>query len=182
MQKALVIIDMLDDFILPSGKLYFEKGRTVVGPIARLKVAFRDCGAPAIYGNDAHPENSQEFSEWAAHCLVGSSGARIIQELSPEPGDIVLHKNSLSLFHDGIAERILNGLDVSHLYLVGVATEYSIKSCAIDAMKRGLTATVVSDAIAGVDLRTGDAEQALEAMRHAGVRFMTAQSLLATLS
>ncbi len=180
MKNALVIIDMLNDFIMPSGKLYFEKGQTVIDPIARLKAAFRGCGAQVIYGNDAHSKDTKEFSDWTPHCLVGSSGAQIIQELSPQPGDIVLYKDSLSLFADGVAERLVRGLDVSHLYLAGVATEYSIQSCALDALERGLATTVVSDAVAGVDLRKGDARQALETMRQAGVRFTTTELLLAT--
>ncbi|MEF3696088.1 cysteine hydrolase family protein [Desulfolutivibrio sp.] len=182
MKSALVIIDMLNDFLLPSGKLFFAKGQAVIGPIARLKAAFRGCGAPVVYGADAHSEDSQEFSAWAPHCLTGSPGARIVAELSPEAGDIVIYKDALSLFQGGVAERVLRGLDVSHLFLVGVATEYSMKSCALDALACGLTVTMVSDAVAGVDRREGDAERALEAMRDAGVRFTTAQSLIASLS
>lgn len=179
MGNALVIIDMLQDFILPSGKLYFEKGRMTVDSIVRMKAAFRGKNWPVIYGNDAHPKGSDEFSAWTPHCLVGSPGALIIQELAPEPGDIVLYKDSLSLFHDGVAERILRGLDVSHLYLVGVATEYSIKACSLDALERGLAVTVASDAIAGVDLQEGDADRALEAMRRADVQFTDTATLLA---
>ncbi|NDY58952.1 cysteine hydrolase [Desulfovibrio sulfodismutans] len=181
MENALVIIDMLNDFLLPSGSLYFEKGQAVVGAIARLKAAFRGCGVQVVYGNDAHPKDSLEFSGWSPHCLAGSPGAQIVQELSPEAGDIVLYKDALSLFADGVAQRILRGLGVSHLFLVGVATEYSMKSSAFDALACGLTVTMVSDAVAGVDLREGDAEQALEALRDAGVRFVTTQSLIASL-
>lgn len=182
MGNALVIIDMLQDFILPSGKLYFEKGRSTVESIVQIKSAFRGRKLPVIYGNDAHSMGSDEFSDWTPHCLVGSPGALIIQELAPEPGDIVLYKDSLSLFHDGVAERIVRGLDVSHLFLVGVATEYSIKACSLDALERGLEVTVVSDAIAGVDLRQGDADKALEAMRLAEVQFTDTKSLLAALA
>jgi len=182
MGNALVIIDMLQDFILPSGKLYFEKARATVDFIVQLKSAFRGRKLPVIYGNDTHPKDSEEFAAWKPHCLAGSPGSQIIQELAPEPGDIVLHKDSLSLFHDGVAERIVRGLDVSHLFLVGVATEYSIKACSLDALERGLGVTVVSDAIAGVDLRQGDAEKALEAMRLAEVQFTDTKSLLAALA
>lgn len=178
MGNALVIIDMLQDFILPSGKLYFEKGRTIVDSIVRIRSAFRDRKLPVIYGNDAHPKDSEEFTSWTPHGLAGSPGAQIIQELAPEAGDIVFHKDSLSLFRDGRAERLMRGLNVSHLVVVGVATEYSIMACALDALKRGLTVTVVSDAIVGVDRREGDADRALEAMRRAGVRFTDTTSLL----
>ena len=177
MRTALVIVDMLHDFIKPDGKLYFENGQTVVAPIVRLKRAFRAAGIPVLYSNDTHPEDSAEFASWPPHCLVGSPGARIIPELPAEPGDIILCKDSLSLFQGGEAGPILRGLGVERLCMAGVATEYCVKSCALDALKQGLEVVVVKDAIAGVDLRAGDARQALEAMALAGVRFATAASL-----
>jgi nicotinamidase/pyrazinamidase len=91
MKNALVIIDMLNDFSCRPVNV-FRKGQTVIDPIARLKAAFRGCGAQVIYGNDAHSKDTKEFSDWTPHCLVGSSGAQIIQELSPQPGDIVLYR------------------------------------------------------------------------------------------
>jgi len=182
MGRAFVIVDMLHDFINPAGKLYFEKGQTAVARIVRLKAAFRAAGVPVLYGNDTHPQDSLEFSVWPPHCLVGSLGARIIPELPAEPGDIVLCKDSLSLFADSAAEKILRGLGVSHLCLAGVATEYCVKACALDALGRGMAVTVAADAIAGVDLREGDAAQALETMGHAGVRFTTTETLLADLA
>jgi nicotinamidase-related amidase len=162
--------------------LSFEKGQAVVSPIVRLKAAFRAGGWPVLYGADAHPKDATEFSDWRPHCLVGSAGAQIVTELSPEAGDIVLYKNGLSLFQDGAAQRILCGLGVSCLYMVGAATEYSMKHSALDAVACGLTVTMVSDAIAGVDIHKGDAEQALEAMRRAGVRFTTVESLIVSLT
>jgi nicotinamidase/pyrazinamidase len=179
--KILIIVDMLNDFIKPDGKLYFEKGQTVVEPIVRLKTAFRATGLPVLYGNDAHPENSEEFSHWPPHCLVGTWGARIVEELPPGPDDIILHKDSLRLFDNALAENMLQGLGVSHLYLVGVATEYCVKGCALDALTRGFAVTVIEDAIAGVDLKAGDAAKALEAMRLAGALFANTETIITDL-
>jgi nicotinamidase/pyrazinamidase len=80
-----------------------------------------------------------------------------------------------------MAQRILRGLGVTHLCMAGVATEYSMKHSALDALARGLAVTMVSDAVAGVDIREGDAQQALEAMRLAGVRFAAADDLISSL-
>jgi nicotinamidase/pyrazinamidase len=43
-----------------------------------------------------------------------------------------------------------------------------VKETAFDAAERGFHATVVRDAIRAVDLRPGDGEGAVEAMRQAG--------------
>jgi len=181
MGNAFVIVDMLHDFINPTGKLYFEKGQMVVEPIARLKSAFRTAGVPVFYCNDSHPRNSEEFTIWPPHCQAGSEGAQIIPELPTESGDIVLCKDSLSIFAERFTEIILRALGISRLYLTGVATEYCVKSCAMDALARGMSVVVVVDAIAGVDLREGDAAQALETMRLAGARFTDTRTLIADL-
>ncbi len=181
MGKALCIIDMVNDFITPSGKLYFARGQGAVESIVRIKAAFRAAGLPVLYGNDAHPANSLEFAAWGSHCVVGSPGAGIIPELSPEPGDIVLHKDSMSIFQNPFSGQILRGLGVTQLCLVGVATEYSVRHCALDAVLHDFHPVVISDAIADVEERPGDAGQALEAMRRAGVSFASAEALLADL-
>lgn len=182
MGKILLIVDMLNDFIKPDGKLYFEQGQGVVAVIAEIKAAWQAAGLPRMYVNDAHPHDSREFTVWPQHCLVGSWGARIIEELPPGPGDIILHKDSLTLFSDATAVGLLRGLGASELYLVGVATEYCVLACALDAVLQGFAVTVVLDAIAGVDLTAGDAERALDAMEQAGVAFATSREMFAPLA
>ena len=182
MDKLFLIVDMLNDFIEPTGKLYFAKGQGVIAPIKRLKAAFRAVGAPQLYVSDAHPPDSREFASWPPHCEVGSWGARIIDALAPGPGDIVLHKDSLTLFAEAAAEGLLRGLGVSRLYLAGVATEYCVKACALDAVAQGFAVTVIADAIAGVDLTPGDAGRALAAMEQAGVAFATTDDVIAALA
>jgi len=182
MDKVLLIVDMLNDFIEPWGKLYFPKGAAVIAPIVRLRAAFRAAGAPVLYDNDAHPEDSGEFATWPPHCLVGSDGARIVGALAAEPGDVIFHKDALSLFAHSRAGDVLRGLGGRHLYVAGVATEYCVKEGVLDALAQGFAVTVVSDAIAEVDLEAGNGDRALMAMRAAKAAFATTEQVLAELS
>jgi nicotinamidase/pyrazinamidase len=181
MHSVFCIVDMVNDFISPDGKLYFPRGADAVAPIVRLKAAFRAAGVPVLYDNDAHPEDSGEFEVWPPHCLMGSRGARLIDALAAGPGDIVFHKDALSLFYDGTAEKLLRGLETSRLYVAGVATEYCVKDCVLDALARGFAVTVIQDAVAGVDLTEGDCQRALAAMRQAGAVFASTEAVLAEL-
>lgn len=169
MSEVFIIVDMLNDFLRPEGKLYFPKGQTVIEPLVQLKTVLRSLGVPVVYVNDAHPHDSEEFAAWPPHCLVGSWGACIVEELSPQPGDLVLHKDSLTCFSAPAAEHLLRGFGATHLYLAGVATDYCVQACALDARARGYAVTVAQDAIAGVDLKENDGDEALAAMRQAGV-------------
>lgn len=171
MGKALVIVDMLNDFISPRGKLYFEKGQGVLAPCVRLKEAFKAAGLPVVYDNDAHPEDSEEFNVWPPHCIRGSFGAKVVEELTPEEGDIVMEKDSLSLFSVPEAAITLRARWITELYLCGVATEYCVLHAALDGIAAGFVVNVVDGAIAGVDLKQGDADRAIAEMRAAGVGF-----------
>ncbi len=172
MDKALLIIDMLNDFVRPDGRLYFPKARGIVPAVARLREAFAKHGRPVAYSNDAHPEDSAEFRIWPPHCLAGSEGAAVVPELAPGPGDGVYPKDSLRAFSNPDLETDLRAAGVAELFVCGTATEYCVKEAVIGALARGFKVVVVQDAIAGVDLQPGAVAQALEAMRRAGAVFM----------
>jgi len=181
MSAVFIIVDMLNDFIHPEGKLFFPKGSRVIEPILRLKTALRAFGVPVVYDNDAHPKNSQEFEAWPPHCIMGRWGARLVRELAAGPGDIVFHKDSLTFFYNDMAEQLLRGLGAKRLFVAGVATEYCVQSCVLDARKRGFAVTVISDAVAGVDRKPGDCTRAIAAMHKAGATFATTDGVLAGL-
>jgi nicotinamidase/pyrazinamidase len=182
MEDLLVVVDMLNDFIHPDGKLYFPKGAAVVEPCARLRRAFHAAGLPVIHAADAHPADSREFADWPPHCLAGSWGSRVIDELAPAAGELVAHKDAMSLFSHAAMDRLLKGLGVKRLHLCGVATEYCVQACALDAAARGYDVTVVVDAIAGVDMTPGASKAALEAMTRAGVRLAFCDDVLSDVS
>ena len=53
--------------------------------------------------------------------------------------------------------------------IVGLTTDYCVKATALDASRLEFETSVLTDAIAAVDLEPGDGERAIEGMREAGV-------------
>ena len=53
--------------------------------------------------------------------------------------------------------------------VVGLATDYCVGATAADAVRLGFATTVLTDAVAAVDLQPGDGERALASLRDAGV-------------
>jgi nicotinamidase/pyrazinamidase len=53
--------------------------------------------------------------------------------------------------------------------VIGLATDYCVKATALDASRLDFETSVLTDAIAAVELEPGDGERAIEAMREAGV-------------
>jgi nicotinamidase/pyrazinamidase len=66
-------------------------------------------------------------------------------------------------------ETLLREAGVESVVVVGLATDYCVKETALDAARLGFRTSVVTDAIAAVDLEPGDGQRALEDLRAAGV-------------
>jgi nicotinamidase/pyrazinamidase len=66
-------------------------------------------------------------------------------------------------------EGILRAAGVGRVVVVGLATDYCVKATALDAARLGFETSVLTDAIAAVDLEPGDGGRAIAAMRAAGV-------------
>lgn len=72
---------------------------------------------------------------------------------------------------------LLSELEVRSLYICGLATDYCVLCTAREALRRGLEVTVLTDAVAGVDLVPGESATALEDMKKAGARMATVEGL-----
>ncbi|HLI50588.1 MAG TPA: isochorismatase family protein, partial [Thermomicrobiaceae bacterium] len=73
-----------------------------------------------------------------------------------------------TLFRDRLAKD-----RVAHLYVGGLATDYCVRASVLDALSAGLAATLLIDAIAGVELNPGDSERAIAEMTAAGAATAT---------
>ncbi|HEC93634.1 MAG TPA: isochorismatase family protein, partial [Candidatus Atribacteria bacterium] len=61
-KKALLVIDMLNDFIREDGKLYIGKrGEEIILPIQRELQSFREKDNPIFYVCDHHRFDDKEF-------------------------------------------------------------------------------------------------------------------------
>jgi nicotinamidase-related amidase len=83
--KALVIIDMLNDFV--DGALANPRAQAIVPALQRLLAHGRREGWAVVFSNDAHEAGDPELAVWGEHAMAGSPGAQVIAALEPRPGD-----------------------------------------------------------------------------------------------
>ncbi len=165
---ALVIVDVQNDFC-PKGSLAVPHGDRVIAPLNRAAGYFAAAGLPVVASRDWHPQVTGHFKEYGHHDLRLPDGTVVFSKGSDPNSD------SYSAF-DGRDPRgillgdVLAALKVQHLYVGGLATDYCVKTTVLDALKAGLKVTVLTDAIAGVDVVPGDSEKALEEMAKAGAK------------
>lgn len=158
-KEALLIIDMLNDFVLEGAPLEVPDTRKIIPSIKRSIDIARKKGLPIIYVCDAHEQNDEEFSrfKWPAHAVKGTKGAQIIDELKPASEDILIEKTTYSGFYNTKLNEILKDLDIDTLYLTGCVTHICIMFTASDAVLRGYRVTVIEDAVAGLSKEDHDA-------------------------
>ena len=186
---ALIVVDVQNDFADPQGSLSVRGGADVI-PVINREVALASAnGAIVVCTQDWHPEHTPHFAKdgglWPDHCVRDTWGAVLHPTLEIPEGTPIVRKgvngeDGYSGFTmrdpadgDTIAtalEGLLRDASVDELVVTGLATDYCVKATALDAVRLGFATTVLTDAIAAVDLQPGDGERALAEMRDAGVR------------
>lgn len=151
-REALLIIDMLNDFVLEGAPLEVPETRRVIPNIRREIDAARREGRPVIYVCDTHAPDDKEFSKfgWPVHAVKGAKGAEVVQDLKPASGDIVIEKTTYSGFYRTGLEETLQRLGVERLRLTGCVTHICIMFIAYEAVLRNYEVTVVGDGVAGL--------------------------------
>ncbi len=80
---------------------------------------------------------------------VGSFEHRILDEIAPQEGELVINKNSYGAFNSTAIDQLLRNMQVECLVITGVATYGCVLATALDAADRGYKCVVVEDAVAG---------------------------------
>jgi nicotinamidase/pyrazinamidase len=182
--RALLVVDVQNDFC-PGGALGIRDGDRIISVLNRYIEYFAAEGSPVIATRDWHPEITRHFQQfggvWPVHCVQESPGARFHPDLKLPEGVLVLSKgmdpeeDSYSAFQamdsvGGLLADLLESLGVSRVYIGGLATDYCVKYSALDALKMGLDAYILNDAIAGVNLQPEDSNLAMEEMVRCGAK------------
>jgi nicotinamidase-related amidase len=149
---ALIVVDMLNDFVLPGAPLEVPETRKILPALRRRIGRARRGGELVVYVCDAHRKKDPEFARmgWPPHAVEGTPGAAVVSALSPEPGDVVVEKRSYSGFYRTALDAVLRRHGVRRLALAGCVTNICILYTAADAAMRGYDVTVDARVVAGL--------------------------------
>lgn len=183
---ALVVVDVQHDFADPAGSLYVRGGEEIIEPLAQEIASAQQAGATIVYTQDWHPETTPHFAKdggiWPVHCVIDSTGADFAPGL-PLVGPVVRKGSGREDGYSGFSVKDLDtgavrGTELStHLdesgimsiIVVGLAGDWCVKETAIDGVKLGYDVTVPLALTRFVELKPGDTEAAVAAMKAAGV-------------
>ena len=181
---ALIVVDVQNDFC-PGGPMAVPEGDAVVPVVNRLIDKFDHL----VYSRDWHPSDHTSFSDdpeyrdgsWPPHCVQNSPGAEFHPNLRVPSDALVVDKatdpevEAYSAFGGtGLALDLKNS-GVTRVFITGLATDYCVKSTALDAVDAGFEAVLIEDGVRGISEDT--ARDALAEMERAGVRRTSSQEL-----
>jgi len=198
MKKVLLLVDPLNDFIDKNGSLYVKDGEQIIPYINGIMGDFEE----VILIQDWHPYNHGSFAAtnreplysiidlngisqvmWPNHCVQNTWGSEPHKDLNPYWNHVVQKGmnpklDSYSAFYEndqktktGLTE-LLKSLNVTDVYVVGLAADYCIKFTTLDSIKDGFNTYLIKDAVRTVNLNKTDGEVALTEMEKAGVKII----------
>jgi nicotinamidase-related amidase len=164
---ALVIIDMQRDFIERGGF-----GETLGNDVTRLQAivptvkrvldAWRACRGFVVHTREAHrPDLSDcppakrlrgnpslrigDDGPMGRILVAGEPGSRIVRELAPVGGELVIDKPGKGAFYATPLLEELQRRGITHLVVMGVTTEVCVQTTLREANDRGYECLLVED-------------------------------------
>lgn len=141
---------------------YFSRLEQVTVPsIKTLIKAARHAGIEVIYSQVASlTEDGREmgwrYKAWQMTDRVDSHEARILEELAPQPNDLVITKTCTSVFLGSHLDRYLRNMGIKYLIACGVATNGCVESAVRDASDLEYSILLPEDACATLSQKDQD--------------------------
>jgi len=160
---ALIVVDLQRDFVHPDGHCAKSMDVAHIGSVVpanvRLISLARQYGIPVIYTLvTQHPEGAYASPRWIAdnfrypnfepvHCIEGTWGWELHDEIIAASGDVMLRKYRRSAFVGTNLVDLLRTLRVETLIVSGVAATGCVESTVRDAIEHDFFVVVPADCI-----------------------------------
>jgi nicotinamidase-related amidase len=159
--SAVLVIDMSRDFVAPGGPMASAEARELAVRLAPFLARCRAVGLPVIYVNHVHRPGARDMGRLALRfpsiaegraLRAGTPGVAICDELTPQPGDLMVEKVRQSGFTYTPLEAVLKELGVENVMVSGVSTSACVECTARDAISRDFEVIFLSDGTANSGL------------------------------
>ena len=130
---AVLVVDMLKDFFSDGGAMVLDGGNVLYEPHRELLSAARDKGMPVFWLNQDLPPDDSLFQTRAVHCLSGTWGAEIVDEIPVDAIDLIISKRRYSGCFQTTLDLNLRERGIDTVIVTGVVTNICVRSTVHDA-------------------------------------------------
>jgi nicotinamidase-related amidase len=151
-KRALLVIDMLHDFLDPRGALYCGDAAARILPEVRSLLAqHRREGSLIIFVADCHTPDDKEFALFPPHCVAGTLGGSLMPGFEAGQGEKMVYKQRYSAFYGTELDALLRRAGIKEVHMCGVCTSICVMDTCSDLRNRDLKAVVHRKAVADFD-------------------------------
>ncbi len=159
---AIIVIDMQYDFVGEEAVIPCKADAGLIASNQKLLAYARESGVPVIYTQEIHRKSHVDFGRELdrsepIHCVEGTHGVEIIEELKPQEMDYVIQKRRYSAFFQTDLQVLLQGLGVKTIILTGAATDVCVRATATDAQQHDYYVIVPRECVAGTSAKQHEA-------------------------
>ncbi|HZQ07829.1 MAG TPA: isochorismatase family cysteine hydrolase [Anaerolineae bacterium] len=147
-KTAVLVIDIVNEFFEPGGKMVLEGGQVLYAPVNQLLDAAHRAHVPVFWLNQWLRPDDSLFKKRIPHCLVGTWGAQIVDAMHRAPEDIVIPKRRYSGFFQTDLDLFLRERKIETVIVTGCVTNICVRSTIHDAFFLGYDVVVPVECVA----------------------------------
>ena len=153
--RALLIVDMSNDFVADNGSLTAGKKAQAIVPNIMKHIEEFKKNDVIVFCNDTHELGCEHFKLWTPHNVKDTEGIKIYGELGEfleehnnDMNVYYLPKTEYDAFYKTDLTDILKALKVEDVYVTGVCTDICVFNTVYGAYKEGFKTNVFKDSVA----------------------------------
>ena len=145
-RTALIVVDMQNDFVKEGGTLVVPDAEGTIPAIQSLLALARGSGMKLVFTQDTHGQDDPEWTMWPEHVREDSWGWRIVDELAPQEGELVIRKVRYDAFYGTHLDHFLRLWGVDTLIVCGTVASICVHYTAASAALRWYDVIIPKDA------------------------------------
>jgi len=150
MKPAIIVVDMVKDNIKEGSRHPITlEARSILPNLQGLLGESRRRGFPVVFACDSFLKEDFIFKgRMKVHSLRGTEGSEVVDDLKPEPADIILPKRRFSAFFKTDLDQTLRMLGIDTIVVAGITVEVCVLMTVMDGLSHDFSAILLEDCTA----------------------------------